>query len=72
MLPQCVKTVLLGVKHVKQDANFLEAQQARDETIKDQMEAERRFSILKLSSSSTEKHDNKHEQPRLPHGKRHE
>ena len=43
-----------------------------DDTVKGQMEAERRFSMLKPSSSSTEKHDNKHEQPRLSHRKGHD
>ena len=73
MLPQCAKTeLLLVVKHAKQEANLLEPQQAHDETVKGQMEVERRFSMLKSSSSSTEKHDNKHLQPRIPNRKRHE
>ena len=72
ILPQCAETKLLGVKHAKQEVNSLEAQQARDETVEGQMEAERIFSILKPPPSSTEKHYNKHEQQRLPHRKGHQ
>ena len=70
MLPQCAKTKLLGVKHVKQEANLLKAQQARDATVKGRMETEHRFSLLKLSSL-TKKNENKHKQSCLPHRKGH-